>query len=153
MNLLGRKAGYTVIAGDIAKGALASAVGGVVAGPGGAHAAGSAAVIGHCLPVWNGFKGGKGVGASVGQCLATFPAYFPIDLGVAAITMAVPRWKQRAFVATMISSACWVGGAVVWWRKGWRNLWGPAPGPGLPMAAAVSSAMIAYKFVTARPPA
>jgi glycerol-3-phosphate acyltransferase PlsY len=92
------------------------------------------------------------VAASVGQCLATFPAYFPVDLAVAAVTSAVPRWKQRAFAATMVSSVCWVLGALVWWRKGWRNLWGPPPGPGLPLAAMVSSAMITYKFVTARPP-
>ncbi len=109
-------------------------------------------MIGHCLPVWNGFRGGKGVGASVGQCLATFPAYFPVDLGVAAATAAVPRLRHRAFVAAMVSSTCWVLGAVLWWRKGWPNLWGPSPGPGLPLAAAISSSVIAYKFVTARAP-
>jgi acyl phosphate:glycerol-3-phosphate acyltransferase len=152
VKVLGKKAGYTVMAGDIAKGALASAVGAAVAGPAGAHAAGSASVVGHCLPVWNGFKGGKGVAASVGQCLATFPAYFPVDIGVAALTAAVPRWRQRAFGATMISSACWVLGSIVWWRKRWPNLWGPSAGPGLPLSAVVSSSVIAYKFVTARPP-
>jgi glycerol-3-phosphate acyltransferase PlsY len=152
LRVLGRRAGYTVMAVDVAKGAVASAIGAIVGGPNGAHVAGSASVIGHCLPVWNGFKGGKGVGASVGQCLATFPVYFPVDLGVAAITAAVPRVKQRALVAVMVSSACWVLGGVVWWRKGWRNLWGPAPGPGLPLAAAVSSSMIAFKFVTAKVP-
>ncbi len=153
VKVLGKKAGYTVMAGDVAKGALASAVGAAIGGPAGAHAAGSASVVGHCLPVWNGFKGGKGVAASVGQCLATFPAYFPVDVGVAALTAAVPRWKQRAFGATMISSACWVLGSIVWWRKRWPNLWGPPAGPGLPLAAMVSSSVIAYKFVTARPPA
>jgi acyl phosphate:glycerol-3-phosphate acyltransferase len=153
LKVLGKKAGYTVMAVDIAKGAAASAIGALVGGRNGAHAAGSAAVVGHCLPVWNGFRGGKGVGASVGQCLATFPAYFPVDLAVAAITAAVPSVKRRAFTATMASSACWVLGGVLWWRKGWRNLWGPAPGPGLPLAAAVSSSMIAYKFLTAKVPA
>lgn len=153
MKVLGRRAGYTVMAVDIAKGAVASVVGGALAGPAGAHAAGSASVVGHCLPVWSGGKGGKGVGASVGQCLATFPAYFPIDLGVAAITAANPRVKQRAFAATMVSSLCWVIGGIVWWRRRLPNLWGPRPTVALPLAAAVSSAMIAYKFVTAAPPA
>ena len=41
---------------------------------------------------------------------------------------------------------------MVWWRKGWPNLWGPAPSPGLPLAAAISSSVIAYKFVIARAP-
>ncbi|MDO9173778.1 MAG: glycerol-3-phosphate acyltransferase, partial [Actinomycetota bacterium] len=63
LKLLGAKAGYTVMAGDIAKGALASGVGALVAGPAGAHLAGSASVVGHCFPVWNGFRGGRGVAA------------------------------------------------------------------------------------------
>ena len=88
----------------------------MIGGPSAAHQAGSAAVAGHCHPVWNGFRGGKGVAASVGQCLALFPAYFPIDAAVAAVTAAVPAWKQRAFAATSVSSACWVLGGVVWWR-------------------------------------
>ena len=150
LKVLGRRAGYTVMAGDIAKGALASAAGAMVAGPAGAHLAGSASVIGHCFPVWNGFRGGKGVAASVGQCLATFPAYFPIDLGLAAITAASPRLRQRALTGALVSSAAWVVGGFVWWRKGWPNLWGPKPGPGLPLAAAVSSSVIAYKFLAAK---
>jgi glycerol-3-phosphate acyltransferase PlsY len=97
--------------------------------------------------VWNGFRGGKGVAASVGQCLATFPAYFPIDVAVAGATAAFPAWKQRAFTATMVSSACWVASGALWWLKGWRNAWGPRPTAMLPVAAAASSAMIAKRFV------
>lgn len=149
LQVLGKKAGYTVMTVDIGKGALASVLGGVIGGPIGAHAAGTASVVGHCLPVWNGGKGGKGVGTSVGQCLATFPAYFPIDLGVAAVTAANPRWKQRAFASAVASSICWVIGGFVWWRRSLPNLWGPRPTAALPIAAALSSAMIAYKFVTA----
>jgi acyl phosphate:glycerol-3-phosphate acyltransferase len=149
MAVLGSGAGSLVMVGDIGKGALASAVGGIVAGRPGAPLAGTAAVVGHCYPVWNGFRGGKGVAASVGQCLATFPAYFPIDLAVAAITVSNPRWRQRAFAATAVSSVCWVLGGLVWWERGWRNLWGPRPSLGLPLAAAASSAVIAHRFVSA----
>ena len=149
VKVLGKKAGGVVIAGDIAKGAAASAVGAIVAGPAGAHIAGSASVIGHCYPVWNGFRGGKGVAASVGQCLATFPAYFPIDAAVAVVTVAVPRWKQRAFAAAVTSSVCWVLGGLVWWRRGLPNAWGPKPTVGLPLASAVSSAVIMRRFIVA----
>ena len=152
IRLLGPTAGYMVMAADIGKGALASTVGRVVAGPLGAHVGGTAAVVGHCFPVWNGFKGGKGVAASVGQCLATFPAYAPIDLGVAAITAAVPWWKQRAFAATAVASVAWIAGGFVWWRKRLPNLWGPRPTVALPLASALSSAVILYKFATARAP-
>lgn len=147
VKVLGKQAGGVVIAGDIAKGAIASAVGAAVAGPIGAHIGGTSSVIGHCYPVWNGFRGGKGVAASVGQCLATFPAYFPIDVAVAVVTVAVPRWKQRAFSATAVSSACWVLGGVVWWRRKLPNVWGPKPTLGLPLASAISSAVIMRRFI------
>jgi len=150
--LLGTKAGLTVMAGDIAKGALACGVGGALAGGAGAHLAGTASVAGHCYPVWNGFKGGKGVAASVGQCFATFPAYFPVDVGVAAATAAVPAFKQRAFAATLASSCCWVFGGVLWWAKGWKNLWGPKPSVMLPVSALLSSAIIAERFLAAGDP-
>jgi len=153
IKVLGAKAGATVIAGDIVKGAAASAIGAVVAGPVGAHVAGTSSVIGHCYPVWNGFRGGKGVAASVGQCLATFPAYFPIDAAVAVVTAAVPRWKQRAFAATVVSSVCWVLGGVVWWRRRLPNAWGPKPTVSLPVASAISSAIIMRRFIVAAKPA
>jgi glycerol-3-phosphate acyltransferase PlsY len=149
LNLLGARAGATVMAGDIAKGAFASAAGAAIAGPVGAHLAGTASVIGHCHPVWNGGRGGKGVAASVGQCLATFPAYFPIDAAVAAATASSSRWRQRAFAATVVSSICWVLGGVVWWRKGWPNLWGPRPTALLPIASSISSAVVAGRFLAA----
>jgi acyl phosphate:glycerol-3-phosphate acyltransferase len=148
--VLGVRAGATVLAGDIAKGAAAAAVGAAVAGPVGAHAGGTASVIGHCFPVWTGFRGGKGVAASIGQCLATFPAYFPIDAAVGVATAAMPWWRQRAFGATAVSSVCWVLGGVVWWRKGWSNAWGPRPTAALPLASAVSSLVIAERFLAAQ---
>ena len=130
------------MAADIGKGAAASAVGG--------HAGAVGAVVGHCFPVWNGFKGGKGVACSVGQCAVTFPAWFPFDLALAAATSASPRWKQNAYAATGVASAAWVAAAVLWWRKKLPNLWGPPPTAALPAAAAASSAVILYKFASAR---
>jgi glycerol-3-phosphate acyltransferase PlsY len=150
-NVLGAKVGAVVLLGDMGKGAAACLLGGAIAGPVGAHVAGSSSVIGHCYPVWTGFRGGKGVAASVGQCLATFPAYFPIDATVAVVTVAIPRWKQRAFAATVASSVCWVLGGLLWWRRRWPNLWGPRPSLALPVAAAVSSAVIVRRFLAAGP--
>jgi glycerol-3-phosphate acyltransferase PlsY len=153
VNVLGAKVGAVVLVGDVSKGALACVAGRAIAGPLGGHLAGTASVVGHCYPVWTGFRGGKGVAASVGQCLATFPAYFPIDAAVAAVTVAMPWWRQRAFTATLVSSVCWVVGGVVWWRRGIGNLWGPRPTVALPLAAAASSAVIVRRFVAAAAPA
>jgi len=146
---IGPRWGYAVMVADVAKGALAARTGGRLAGVVGAHLAGTAAVVGHCFPVWSGFRGGKGVATSAGQCLATFPVYTPLDLAVAAATAASPRWRRRALAATAVASATWVAAATVWWRRGWPNAWGPTPTSGLPLAAAASSAVILYRFATA----
>ena len=152
LDVLGARAGGVVLVGDIGKGALACIAGAAVAGPAGAHLAGTASVAGHCYPVWNGFRGGKGVATSVGQCLATFPAYFPIDVTVAVGTVVLPGWRRQAFASTAVSSACWVIGGVLWWRRGWRNAWGPRPTALLPVAALLTSAMIAQRFVASERP-
>lgn len=107
-----------------------------------------AAVVGHCYPVWSGFKGGKGVAVSVGQSLMTFPAYFPVDLAVAVLT-STRRWKQRAFASTAVASVGWVAAACLWWRRRWPNAWGPHPTAGLPAAAAATSGVIMWRFASA----
>jgi acyl phosphate:glycerol-3-phosphate acyltransferase len=150
LGVLGARAGAAVLVGDIGKGATACVIGGLVGGPTGAHLAGSAAVAGHCYPVWNRFDGGKGVATSVGQCLATLPAYFPIDAAVAVATASSSRWRQRAFAATVVSSTCWILGSMLWWRRGWPNPWGPQATGALPLATAASTAMILQRFVAAQ---
>jgi acyl phosphate:glycerol-3-phosphate acyltransferase len=149
--LLGPRWGYGVMAADIAKGALAAVAGRRLAGGTGAHTAGVAAVVGHCYPVWNGFRGGKGVAASVGQCVATFPAWTVPDLALAGAVAGSPWWRRRALAATAASSGAWTAAALVWWRRGWPNLWGPPPTAALPLAAAASSAVILARFAASRP--
>ena len=144
---LGWKWGALVLAGDAVKGALASIAGRALAGDSGAYAAGSGAVIGHCAPVWSGFRGGKGLATSAGTSLICFPAYVPIDLGLAAATLALS--KGRAGTATYIASAVFILASVYWWRAKKGNLWGPEPTAGLPLYAITSSAIIAYRFLTA----
>ncbi len=149
--VLGAKFGLLTMAADISKGVAAGRLGRRVAGPDGTHVAATAAVIGHCLPVWNGFHGGKGVATSIGQVLVAFPVYFPIDVGVAVATAAVPWWKQRTFAATAAAAVAWVGSSTLWWRHGWNNGWGPTPTIALPVSATVSSAVIIWRFLAADP--
>lgn len=151
IKVLGPAWGYGVLAADVSKGAAACAAGRRLAGPRGAHLAGTASVVGHCFPVWNGFRGGKGVGCSIGQCLMTFPAYVPIDLVLAALT-STRRWRSRAYAATLVASTAWVAGAALWWRRRWPNAWAPRATADLPLAAAASSAVILYRFATAQQP-
>ncbi len=145
--VLGAKWGAGVLLADIAKGAAASLIGRRAAGQLGATIAATASVIGHCYPVWNGGKGGKGVAPSIGQVLGTFPVYFPIDFAVAAATVAVPSLKDKAFVANSVASLAWVASSTLWWKKGWSTGWDDNADASLPIGAMISSAVIASKFV------
>lgn len=143
--VLGRGWGYGVMAADIAKGVVACRLGRRLAGDVGQHVAGVAAVVGHCYPVTSGFRGGKGVATSGGQCLATLPGSVPIDLAVAAAAAAGP-WRGRALPATLAASAAWVAAALIWWRGDLPNAWGGRPTPGHAVAAAASGAIVAHRF-------
>ena len=64
--------------------------------PEAATAAALAAVVGHCFPVWLGFKGGKGVATTAGVC---FGLGWPVGLAYAAawlIALAVTRISSIA---------------------------------------------------------
>jgi len=69
------------------------------------------------------------------------------------VAWAVSTRTGRTFPGTAVASVAWVAAGVLWWRKGWPNGWGPKPTAALPVSAAASSAVIAYKFLTAKRPA
>lgn len=145
--VLGRRWGMAVLAADMAKGAVAGGLGRVVGGDTASYLAATASIAGHIAPVWNDFRGGKGVATSAGACLAVFPAYFPIDAAVAAATAVTAQHAERSI---QVSCAAWTAAAVLWWRRRLPNAWGPPPGPALVGFAATSSAMILAKFRATR---
>ena len=69
--VLGRQWGLLVIVMDAAKGALAGLIG-LALGDAGAYAAGTGVIAGHCWPVYNRFRGGKGVAAAGGSFFTVF---------------------------------------------------------------------------------
>jgi glycerol-3-phosphate acyltransferase PlsY len=148
MRLLGRRIGLVVVAADIAKGTIACALGGRLAGGDGAHLAGVASVAGHCYPPRSGRRGGKGIATSFGQCIATFPAYAPIDVAVAALAAKAAGSGRPALVSVAVSSAGWVGAGLVWSRRGLPNLWGPRPTSALPLANAATTILLASRALS-----
>ena len=147
MGELGKGWGAFVLLLDIAKGVAACVVARWMADGAAANAAGTAAVIGHCFPLWNGFRGGKGVATAGGQMLMTFPAVLPVQLVVLALGR---NLRSRIYGAVCV---VWVAAAAVWWAASLPNAWGPEPGPALPIAAAISTAVILYRFAAAKTPA
>ena len=135
---------------DVGKAALACVIGRALGGGDVASLAGSASVIGHCFPVWSNFRGGKGVACAGGQCLATFPLYSPIALVVAVVTSR-RRFESRSFAAASTAMVIWVAAAALWVARELPNAWGPEPTWGLIASAAITGAVITYKFVTAPP--
>jgi len=63
---------------DGGKGAVAVLLGRLALGEDGAQLMGVAAMLGHCFPVWLGFKGGKGVATFLGILLALA---WPVGIG------------------------------------------------------------------------
>lgn len=140
--VLGKKWGLVVIVLDVAKGALAGFVG-LAFGDAGAYAAATAVITGHCWPVWNGFRGGKGVAAAGGSFIAVFPPMVPIN-GV--VTLAVVVTTRNSRLAIRASLVVWVAAAAVWWAADLPNWWGPAPGPGLLIYGVLGAGMIFVRF-------
>jgi glycerol-3-phosphate acyltransferase PlsY len=145
--VLGKKWGLLVIVMDAAKGALAGFVG-VALGDAGAYAAGTAVIAGHCWPVYNRFRGGKGVAAAGGSFFSVFPPMAAID-GLTAGAVAFLGKSSR--LAIKVALVVWVVAAVVWWAGDWSLWWGPEPGVGLVVYAVLGAAMIQARFtVSAR---
>lgn len=69
--VLGRSAGVATLLGDVGKGFAAAAVAILLQMPEWAvYLSGIAAILGHCFPLYFGFRGGKGKATTVGMALA-----------------------------------------------------------------------------------
>ncbi|HUR76511.1 MAG TPA: glycerol-3-phosphate acyltransferase [Acidimicrobiales bacterium] len=143
----GAKWGAVVLVFDMGKAALACLIGLQVSDAVGCYA-GSAAVIGHCFPVWFRFRGGKGIASAAGQCLVTFPVFSPIAVAVTVLSSR-RRFAARAFLAGVFTAGVWIAAAVLWAAADLSNGWGVEPGAALVGSAVISGAVILYKFTSA----
>ncbi|MBV2359069.1 glycerol-3-phosphate 1-O-acyltransferase PlsY [Thalassococcus sp. CAU 1522] len=92
---------------DGGKGAVAVLLARALAGEDAAQLAGLAAFVGHCYPVWLGFRGGKGVATFLGIVLALA---WPVGLLCCATWLAgaaASRISSVGALAASASSAVW----------------------------------------------
>lgn len=115
--IMGWKAGLLVMAGDLAKGAVAAGVGLAVAGRPAAYILGFLAVIGHTYPVTRSFRGGKGVATAGGMLAVVNPL---VSLVLAAVWFFVARVLKLASVGSLIVALLFPVGCALMGRAGWE---------------------------------
>ncbi len=116
MRNLGFRAAAPVMLGDMAKGALAAAIGTWLGGGDTvAWWAGLAAVIGHCFPVWHHFKGGKGVATAFGVALWIEPL---LGLGMVALWLGLLAATRISSIGSLAAIAALVPVLAVMGRPG-----------------------------------
>lgn len=140
---VGRTWGVVVIVLDTAKGALAGLLGMLIAGDAGAYTAATAAIVGHCFPVWARFRGGKGVATAGGSFATVFPPMLPIAGLTAIAASLLTKSSERAM---WVTCSVWVAGAVIWVVGDLPNAWGPEPDAGLIIYSVAGALIILGKF-------
>jgi len=110
---------------DIGKGALAAGLlplpvlGEALSPEEQAMVCGFMAVIGHCFPVWYGFRGGKGAATAVGALLVIEPIVLLPMIGVWVLTLVATGWVGLATILAALSLvpafAYWGGSGFAFW--------------------------------------
>ena len=107
LRTIGRLPAAMVLIGDMLKGTVGAAMGMIASGvpdPMGpwAFAAGFAAVVGHCYPIFHKFKGGKGVATGAGVLLFTVPLAAVIELALWGIIVKLTKTASIASLVIMV---------------------------------------------------
>jgi glycerol-3-phosphate acyltransferase PlsY len=138
--LLGRRMALLIYALDFAKGwvpvVLLRTWARDPAGPGGvpvALLAGLAAFVGHCFPLWHGFRGGKGVATASGVIVGLTPVSALIVAGVFAVAVAVSRRISVGSIAAAVALPI----------AQWARAEGRAPGWTLGLYAVMAAVIVA----------
>ncbi len=129
----GKGAAALTFAGDIFKCVVSVMLGRLLLGETGAYLAGLFCIVGHVLPCWYGFKGGKGVASAAAMILAVDPMVFLVLVVIFAIVLLIWRYVSLASII-----AAFIYPAVVYIRY---EIVGSVPNPFL-MICTVTVAFI-----------
>jgi glycerol-3-phosphate acyltransferase PlsY len=105
---LGRRVGRTVMLLDMLKGFIPVALAQRAFGLpwSWVTTVGVAAVLGHCFPIWHGFRGGKGAATAAGVFLAALPL---VGLAALGTFFVVKKTSRRASVASLSAATLAAG--------------------------------------------
>lgn len=96
--MLGWRRGIWVFVLDAAKGASTAGIGLLVDGRPAGYVLGAAAVLGHVFPIWNRFRGGKGVATGGGIFAVLSPIVFT---ALVALWFVLSRLTRKASLASI----------------------------------------------------
>jgi acyl phosphate:glycerol-3-phosphate acyltransferase len=106
-----------VFAGDLAKGAAATAAGWAAGGRPLAMACGLAAVLGHSFPVTRRLRGGRGVATAAGLAAVLYPVQTAV---LVALWLAVARVSHTASLASLAIAVLLPLAVAAGRRPGWE---------------------------------
>jgi glycerol-3-phosphate acyltransferase PlsY len=113
LRTMGRRRALLVVAGDVLKGAVPVLVARLVTGNAAVEVlCAIAAILGSTRSMFVGFRGGRGVGTSVGTMLVIFP---PAILVGAPVFVAVILVTRYVSLGSLVAIATGAGLIVVWW--------------------------------------
>src|SRR5690606_2321631 len=93
---------------DAAKGVVAVLLARWIAGEDAAQLAGLMAVLGHCFPLWLGFRGGKGVATFLGLMLALAWPVGVLCCAVWLTTAWISRISSLSALVAALSALTWI---------------------------------------------
>ncbi|MCZ0813229.1 glycerol-3-phosphate 1-O-acyltransferase PlsY [Roseovarius sp. EGI FJ00037] len=97
-----KKAAAATLLLDGGKGAAVALLARQITGEDAAQIAGLMAFLGHCYPVWLGFRGGKGVATFLGLLLALS---WPVGVACCLTWLAAALWKRMSSFAAITAAA------------------------------------------------
>jgi glycerol-3-phosphate acyltransferase PlsY len=113
LRAMGRKRALVVVTGDVLKGTLPVLVARLVTGNAGVEVVcGVMAILGATRSMFVGFKGGRGVGTSVGTMVVIFPAALLVGVPVFVGVILVTRYVSLGSLLSTASGAVLVA---IWW--------------------------------------
>ena len=115
--VLGWRKGVWVFVLDAAKGSAAAGLGLAVSGRPAAYVLGATAVVGHVFPVWQRFRGGKGVATGGGIAAVLVPIAFAV---LVALWFLLSRVTKKASVASIAVVALLPVGVAIEQRRWWE---------------------------------
>ena len=120
---MGRGTAAVVVLGDIAKGLAAAALGDIMVGEAVGFAAGFAAAVGHCFPLWHRLRGGKGVATTAGLVLWLEPILAAVLL---IAWIGIVGFTKRASVASLLVVVVLAPGLALSGHREWSLVWATA---------------------------